>query len=237
MEKSLSPPARDGRVVAIVGMHRSGTSCLAGTLEEAGLYLGRVITEAPHNAKGNRENRMIMDLHEELLAHSGGSWDKPPERLAWSSEHRAKRDEIIRSYGDAAVWGFKCPRTLVTLDFWREAVPMLSFVGTFRHPLLVAESLTRRNGGGLGDWLSLWSVYNQRLVALYEAEPFPIVRFDTDPEAYRRSLDAIVARLGFRPASALAFFEPVLRHHVEPPSAELPPEVTRLYEHLCEISI
>jgi len=32
----ISPP------ILILGMHRSGTSCLAGCLEEAGLYLGDV---------------------------------------------------------------------------------------------------------------------------------------------------------------------------------------------------
>jgi hypothetical protein len=223
-------------VVAIVGMHRSGTSCLAGTLEEAGLHLGEVITEAPHNAKGNRENRSIMDLHEELLVHSGGSWDRPPAKLSWSSEHRSKRDEIIRSFGEAAVWGFKCPRTLVTLDFWLEAIPTLSFVGTFRHPLLVAESLARRNGGELGGWLALWRIYNERLVALHEANAFPMVQFDTDPDTYRRSLDTVIDALGFRPTSTLTFFEPVLRHHVEPPVTELPTDVARLYAHLCEIS-
>jgi hypothetical protein len=218
-------------------MHRSGTSCLAGTLEEAGLDLGKVITEAPHNAKGNRENRSIMDLHEELLVHSGGSWDRPPARLSWSNEHRAKRDEIIQSFGDATVWGFKCPRTLVTLDFWLEAIPTLSFVGTFRHPLLVAESLARRNGGEVGPWLDLWKSYNQRLVALHESNPFPIVRFDTDPDTYRRSLDTVIDTLGFRPASALTFFEPVLRHHVEPPVTEVPADVARVYAHLCEIAV
>jgi hypothetical protein len=180
-----------------------------------------------------------MDLHEELLAYSGGRWDKPPARLIWSDEHRAKRDEIIRSYGDAAVWGFKCPRTLVTLDFWQEAIPRLSLVGTFRHPLLVAKSLSARNGGDLGEWLSLWRTYNQRLVDLYDTEPFPVVRFDTDSETYRRSLDAVITRLDFRPASALTFFEPVLRHrhHVEPPATDVPPEVARLYARLCEISM
>ncbi|HBM84618.1 MAG TPA: sulfotransferase family protein, partial [Halieaceae bacterium] len=28
------------RVIAILGMHRSGTSCLTGSLQEAGLELG-----------------------------------------------------------------------------------------------------------------------------------------------------------------------------------------------------
>ena len=46
----------DTQPIVILGMHRSGTSCLAGCLEELGLHLGTVITSAPHNKKGNREN-------------------------------------------------------------------------------------------------------------------------------------------------------------------------------------
>jgi len=42
--------------VAILGMHRSGTSCLAGSLQELGLYLGEVYDQNPHNPRGNREN-------------------------------------------------------------------------------------------------------------------------------------------------------------------------------------
>src|SRR5687767_1907436 len=122
-------------------MHRSGTSCLAGSLEEAGLYLGDVITSAPANAKGNRENKRIMNLHDAVLHHSGGSWDKLPQRLSWSEQHREERDQIVRGYAAAPRWGFKDPRTLVLLDFWREVLGELEFVGTFRHPWLVAESL------------------------------------------------------------------------------------------------
>jgi hypothetical protein len=236
MERSLTPAPRRGRVVAIVGMHRSGTSCLAGTLEQAGLYLGKVITEAPHNAKGNRENRRIMDLHEAVLVHSGGSWDKPPERLSWSEAQSEERDDIIRSYGDAPVWGFKCPRTLVTLAFWREAVPELSFVGTFRHPLLVAESLCKRNGGSRDTWLALWQIYNERLLSLHAAAAFPILRFDTDVDTYGRSLRAVATTLGFTGPLDLTFFEPELRHHRDPPEGELSPEIERLYERLCELS-
>ena len=232
MGKSLSR-----RVVSILGMHRSGTSCLAGTLQEAGLYLGDVITEAPHNSKGNRENRRIMDLHEEVLAYNGGRWDEPPERVVWSDEHRRRRDDIIGSYGDARVWGFKDPRTLVTLDFWREAVPDLTFVGTFRHPLLVAESLTRRNGATAEKWLALWLTYNERLVRLHAREAFPIVRFDSDAEVYRRSLSAVVARIGLSEPNTLTFFEPVLRHAADPPSVELPRPIAALYETLCGIAV
>jgi len=44
----------------ILGMHRSGTSALAGSLEGAGLNLGPVSTHEVDNAKGNREDTRII---------------------------------------------------------------------------------------------------------------------------------------------------------------------------------
>jgi hypothetical protein len=225
------------RVVCIVGMHRSGTSSLAGSLEEAGLHLGNVITSAPHNIKGNRENKRIMDLQEAVLAHSGGSWDRPPSRVTWSEAHRAERASIIQSYGDVPLWGFKDPRTLVTLDFWREALSNLTFVGTLRHPWLVTESLQRRNGGSKERWLDLWTSYSERLVALHEAHPFPIVRFDIGEDAYRSSLVAVAEYLGLSRPVRLDFFDPILKHHVEPDPRDLPERVGRLYDELCRIAL
>lgn len=218
-------------------MHRSGTSSLAGSLEEAGLHLGDVITSAPHNFKGNRENRRIMDLQEAVLVHSGGSWDRPPPQATWSDAHRASRDAIIRSYEHTPLWGFKDPRTLLLLDFWREALSTLTFVGTFRHPSLVAESLSRRNGGSTDQWLDLWASYTERQLALHDAEPFPIVRFDTGEDAYRRSLGVMMEALGLRKPPRLEFFDPVLKHHVEPEPRVVPERILSLYERLCRIAI
>jgi hypothetical protein len=217
-------------------MHRSGTSCLAGTLEEAGLHLGRVITEAPHNAKGNRENKLIMDLQEEVLVHSGGAWDVPPQRLLWTDEHRRRRDAIIASYGDGS-FGFKDPRTLLTLDFWLEALGSMDYVGSFRHPELVAQSLMARNGGDVERWLDLWCAYNTRLLDLHRMQPFPVVRFDVEPETYRRSLFGVTETLGLPRPAQLRFFEPELRHHNDPREATLPPRAQEIFEQLLAVSV
>jgi len=224
------------RVVCILGMHRSGTSCLAGSLQEAGLYLGDVVTAGPHNAKGNRENNRIMALQEAVLADSGGSWDHPPEQARWSDSRREERDTIIRSYGDAPAWGFKDPRTILLIDFWREALPRLMVVATLRHPRLVAESLRRRGGGSVDDWLDLWAKYNERLLALYRADPFPIIRYDIGDEAYRRSLASVMDRLALRAPARMEFFDPILRHHEAPPEP-LPARIGALYEALREIAV
>jgi hypothetical protein len=229
--------AQVSRVVCILGMHRSGTSCLAGSLEEAGLYLGDVSRVGRHNAKGNRENERVMALQEAVLVDSGGCWLRPPEHVSWSDSHREERDAIIRSYGDVPIWGFKDPRTILLIDFWREALPNLMVVSTLRHPHFVAESLRRRGGGSVDDWFDLWATYNERLLALYEADPFPIVRFDLGEDAYRRSLAVAMDRLGIQAPARMAFFDPILRHHDTPPPDQLPERVSRLYESLCRIAV
>ena len=63
--------------IAILGMHRSGTSCLAGSLQEAGIYLGDVVTSAAHNQKGNRENVHSMMMCWAIVVGRGMSSPLP----------------------------------------------------------------------------------------------------------------------------------------------------------------
>ncbi len=201
----------------ILGMHRSGTSCLAGSLEEAGLYLGEVNTAAPHNAKGNRESRAIMDLHDDLLRTNGGNWDAPPPNVVWSAEHRARRDAIIATYPPDRIWGFKDPRALLTLPGWLEVLPSTGFVGTFRHPLAVAASLYARNQIPLEKSLALWETYNRQLLDYQRQFAFPLVSFDWPPERYRERLTAIALALHLTiPADGFTFFESALRKNAAP---------------------
>jgi hypothetical protein len=224
------------QVLLVLGMHRSGTSCLAGSLQEAGLFLGDVLTAAPHNVKGNRENREIMNFQEDLLRDNGGSWDAPPPRFSWSAEHRARRDAIIESYGDAPLWGFKDPRTLLTIDLWREALPHLRAVGTFRHPLSVARSLQKRDGGELQKWLDLWMLYNERLLRYQKELRFPLLSFDSGDDTYRAALRRIACELHLRAPSQQEFFVPNLRHQRHAVADLMPPEVAELYTRLQEIA-
>lgn len=206
-----------GRVVLILGMHRSGTSCLAGSLQEAGLYLGDVNTAAPHNAKGNRENRAIMDLQDDLLHANGGNWDAPPREVVWQPEHRARRDAIIATYPTDQIWGFKDPRTLLTLSGWLETLSSVRFVGTFRHPLAVAASLHARNGISIEKSLMLWITYNRLLLDYHQRFKFPMVCFDWPLERYRQCLLVIAPTLNLAvPTAGFSFFESALRRNEAP---------------------
>lgn len=205
---------------------------LTGSLQQAGLTLGDVVTEAPHNVKGNRENRAIMLMQEDLLKCNGGSWDRPPGVVEWESLHLAVRDLFISRFRDEKLWGFKDPRTLLTLDGWLEALPEAEFVGIFRHPSLVARSLNRRNHLPIERGLGLWQVYNERLLQLHRQRAFPLMEFDDDASAVREHLRRVIRQLNLPLAhQASTFFEEGLRSKMTETMA-LPAETSRLYEEL-----
>ena len=231
---------RGQRVLAILGMHRSGTSSLAGSLEAAGLYLGEddVDRASQWNAKGYRESRVLNRLHEQLLVANGGSWEDPPEVVSWSEDHRRRRDGFIRSRATKRYWGFKDPRTILLIDGWLEALPEMGIVATLRDPTTVARSLQRRQQTATAEeWLDLWLVYNRRLWVLHSQRGFPIIDFDLPPAAYQQRLTTLIGELGLRPAvPGESFFEPPLRDHQSSPRLALPTEVEELHEELKRIA-
>ena len=187
------------QVVVVLGMHRSGTSCLAGALQLGGLYAGEVVEKAPHNRRGNRENLEIQALNDDVLAASGGSWDDPPERLAWTDDQAGHRDGLIdRLSAGSPVWMFKDPRTLLVLDFWRQADVELVPVGIFRHPVRVASSLATRSPMRTARGLRLWRVYNAILRDLHRADAFPLLCFDTDAAGFKAQLQSAIGTLSER---------------------------------------
>jgi hypothetical protein len=224
--------------VCVLGMHRSGTSCLAGTLEEVGVFFGRVNRHSPDNTKGNREHPRIMALHTDLLLANWGKWHKPPEQVRWTEAHEGIRDQIIREFEGKSPWGFKDPRTLLTLDGWLDALPRLTLVGIFRHPLAVAHSLQHRNQFPLDKGLHLWTLYNQKLMDYFTRFQFPILSFDGPAETLRRRLSDLTEALSLpRPADAPTFFDPDLRHAEVEEDTPLAPPVRSLYEQLNRVAL
>ncbi|MCK9533029.1 MAG: hypothetical protein M0R77_21365, partial [Gammaproteobacteria bacterium] len=62
--------------ILILGMHRSGTSALSGTLNILDVYLGSdLIKPMDQNPKGFYENTLLNGLNENLLKKIGSSWD------------------------------------------------------------------------------------------------------------------------------------------------------------------
>ncbi len=226
------------RTIAVLGMHRSGTSALTGSLEQAGLYIGETNQQSEDNLKGNRESHAIMTLHDDLLARNGGAWDQPPVRnLRWNPVHRALLASIIQNFETEPVWGFKDPRTLFASDIWLKTIPTLELVGIFRHPFLVADSLIRRNDMSPEEALDLWFIYNIKLAWLARNKgPFPMLEFSVDPDDFNDQLQSLIKSLKL-PSTHLDFFDGSLRQQAIPkmPSCAIANRSLALYESLKEL--
>ena len=78
------------RSVAIVGMHRSGTSMVAKLLQQAGLNLGDetdLMPPAEENPEGFYEHLEFVRLNDEVLNVAGAGWDCPPAAgFDWDDE-------------------------------------------------------------------------------------------------------------------------------------------------------
>jgi hypothetical protein len=227
------PNSQLTRVVAVLGMHRSGTSCLTGTLQEAGLFLGDCHTWNKHNERGNRENQKFVDLHDDILKANGGAWDAPPARVIWSAEHIARAKELLADHTGEPNFGFKDPRALLAIDGWKAVFPAIEFVGIYRHPNAVAKSLQKRSSKSREESLRLWYAYNRILYKEYKKKPFPILNFDDDEEVLDEKIFRVAGEMGFAHQSGEEkFYTADLKHNDAAGGPSLPWKVGRLYNKL-----
>ncbi len=163
-------PAR--RAVVVLGMHRSGTSAVAGCLHRLGVDFGpRLMPATEDNARGFYEHIDIVNLHDRLLLALGGSWDETrPLPPGWSLDeartgsYRAELLHLLRRDLPAApLWGIKDPRLCRLLPWWE---PVWAATGTRplfvivrRRPGEVAASLARREGFSTGKSHLLWLLH------------------------------------------------------------------------------
>jgi hypothetical protein len=221
--------------ICVLGMHRSGTSMIARLLNLCGMHLGNPedIME-PHtldNPDGYWENTRIVAINDSILKGFGGTDQWPPGLIdGWTAnpilgETRANAKDLIAEMSEQPVWGWKDPRTMLTLPFWQNLIPTdLKYVLIYRNPLEVAMSLGKRQdyvdayyAPNLSHSLYLWTEYHLKaleampsdtIVCSYEA-------FFSNPEPeLRRVLDA----LGLSPsdetiAEAAKHINPELRRN------------------------
>lgn len=218
MSSLLTAPALSP--VIVLGMHRSGTSMLTGSLEAAGVLLGEVNNAAPHNRKGNKEHEGVRRLNDQIMERYGADWKSPPHDrlpLAWTEEEFAEgRAQTASLSGSGRIWGFKDPRTIWTLEGWLSLYPAARLIGVFRHPVAVRNSLIARPGAlqmTEDAAFALWERTNRRLLALRQRFGFPLLHFsETDLEdAFMAPLGAFTRSLGLD-AGPGGFFDAELVH-------------------------
>ncbi len=233
-ETPHNPVATNGYLV--LGMHRSGTSCLTGLLETTGLWLSEVPRHNKNNVKGNLENKTIQAVNAAILAQCGGSWDAPPRTIAWDQIDTGPIRSALAVFSDRPRWLVKDPRMVLTLEAWLPHLSSFQIIGSFRHPASVARSLAARNKFPFDKGLNLWAHYNRRLVELQQRHQFPLVSFDLPPRAYLSQFSDLSSFLSlpFDATAAADFYRPEAVHHAGADESILPSDVVRLYEELMD---
>jgi len=236
--------------VVVAGMHRSGTSMVSKLLAKAGLELGpadELVGPAPDNEDGFWENARFVELDEELLGQLGGGWDSPPrEPVKWDDPGlerlRASAKLLVSEFDACEAWGWKDPRTSLTLPFWQPLVRDLRVVVCVRNPLEVALSLHRRNSLSYSLSLGLWQDYNLRLLAAAPERRRVVTHYDAYFANPQREVERLLAAVGLDAGEAArkrALRAPIrtLRHGRftvrDLIDADAAPELVDLYLSLC----
>jgi hypothetical protein len=195
--------------ICVLGMHRSGTSLVAGTLRLLGVDLGPDAEFLPpdsNNQSGYFELADLVEINDEILAHYGGSWDALPElprNWEQSGELEQLRDRgrraLGRRFAASSQWAWKDPRACITLPFWQRLASGLRYVICLRSPVDIAHSLQAREGEErtLEHYLLDWRRHTASALAYTADRPRTIVQYERflhDPEREVMKLARFVGR-------------------------------------------
>jgi hypothetical protein len=193
-------------VICVLGMHRSGTSLLSRMLNLLGVHLGsegHLLARSASNASGYWEHQQFIRLNDEILRRLGGTWYALPRfPQGWEAApefDHLKREAVSSVLGDFAgadVWGWKDPRTCLTLPFWQRILPNMKYVIGLRNPADVASSLERRDGFSIEQGLYLWLVYLQAALRYTSDQPRIFVSYEDLLQGWRDQLPIISHFIG-----------------------------------------
>jgi len=234
--------------VIITGMHRSGTSFLSRSLNICGLHLGpeedfydSELNPKSGNPKGHWENTKIHKLNDRLLKLNGGSWDRPPHEIKKTPRNFEMEIKKILStfYKESALaYGFKDPRITITLESWKPILPNFIIAGIFRHPLKVAESLKVRDGFDYKYSLSLWEIYNRKLLAHLKKYQGFLLNFDWPKDKLLPETRIMAKKIGLIDMDLTSWFSEKLRQSDKSYEKDypLPKTISNLYSELEKFS-
>jgi len=157
----------------------------------------------PENPGGFWEHQQLEDVNDEILARLGGNWDEAPLHAAgWEmspdlADLRPRaRAMMEQDFGAAAAWGWKDPRTCLTLPFWQRLVPQMRYVICLRSPIDVAHSLERRNGVPFEKGVDLWLTHVKSALAHTAGQQRCVIFYEDAMKNWRHELRRLATVLG-----------------------------------------
>lgn len=153
--------------LVVLGMHRSGTSSVAGALALLGARAPQTLMQpAEDNPKGFWESEVLAGLNDRLLAAGGSTWhdwrrfDLATVGDALHAFRAEAADKLASEFGQAELIVLKDPRICRLFNFWRGVLEgggyRVVVVSPLRPPAEVAASLMARNAMSRSHALRLW---------------------------------------------------------------------------------
>ncbi len=249
-------------VIAVLGMHRSGTSALTRGLQVLGVDLGEHLMPrvAGINDKGFWEDNDIVMLNEAILDSLGSSWHSLaplPEDAMDRLQAAGFLDRAVALLAarleSAELFGMKDPRLGKLQFFWNVVFErcgaQLRYVISLRHPQSVRDSLIKRDGFAPVKCYFLWAehVLSALTDEQVRRQPRALVDYDILLAQPEQEIAHIATALGLPvDAEALkkyaqAFLDTGLRHADYDPAtlagdAECPEVVKALYAQLLRVA-
>jgi hypothetical protein len=247
--------------VTIIGIGRSGSSLTSRLLNISGLYLGpaeEMMAASDANETGFWEHLGIYNINLRILELFGGNWEVPPILPAgWTTSDaiqplRHDAMALVESMNGQAPWGWKEPRTTITLPFWKSLIPDLRVIVCLRNPLDVYSSLIRIRHrrtwpyyGTFEGTMALWRYYTELALRKTRPDERVIINYEEYFQDYRRVLEPAWAFLGLEPIALGTPEDQALRDFIEPGVKHsqhtlrdvlahpyIPCEVKQLYERI-----
>lgn len=224
--------------LVVLGMHRSGTSAMAGMLARNGAGLpDNLMAPGADNPTGFWESADVADLNDEILARRDSHWDdvfSGVSQALTNLEDPRLLDQahaLIEGHFDQApLIVLKDPRVSVLSRFWHDALVASGYEPRYvimvRHPLEVAGSLTTRNQFSREKGVLLWASYMIAAEKGSRGHRRIFVTYESLLQDWRSVLDRVETELGTplprRTSQASIesdqFLQSALRHHVASPS-------------------
>lgn len=157
----------DRTAIVVLGMHRSGTSSVAGALSILGAASPRTLMPAAEdNPKGFWESQVLMAFHDRLLEAGGSNWrDWRPFDLPGVLDRRPEflleaRERLDGEFDGHELIVFKDPRLCRFFPLWEQVLEDAGYriviVTPLRSPTEVAASLIARNAMNIEEACRLW---------------------------------------------------------------------------------
>ncbi len=188
----------------VLGMHRSGTSLVAGVLSKIGVFLGdknNLLLQTVENPLGYFENNEVVLINDDILKFFGGTWDSIPTlQYGWHRDARLTSiRERIASFVESmesrhAPWGIKDPRMGITLPLWQEYLPEdTCYIITHRNPIEVIQSLQKRNNDiAVQNFFSLWSQTYKSIQKYTHTKPCIYTSYHLLHESFKNEVERII---------------------------------------------